>query len=205
MIAEGVDGLSQADHGLGVMTGKYHTQFLIPLHLDPVVREPKVSEWIKDATCDLDFKVLTPSEWFDDTHIDGNFVWTIPTVAAKVVLEQLGFICLKCPNSMCRMDGYSRLEDKEVWSLTHHYEPLLIYLCLPFCSSNPKLQEWSCLLEQFSRTLYEQQVPQIPSLCRQDILRQLFCATRKLSPCEGCWCGACYKTLGIQDFHIHQN
>jgi hypothetical protein len=49
MIAEGADGLSRADHGEGVMLGK-DIRFYIPLHLDPVEREPKVADWIADVT-----------------------------------------------------------------------------------------------------------------------------------------------------------
>jgi hypothetical protein len=57
MIAEGTDGLLHADHGEGVMLGTgIHT--FIPLHPDPVIREPKVTEWLKDITWGLDFKML---------------------------------------------------------------------------------------------------------------------------------------------------
>ncbi len=49
MIAEGADGLSRAEHGEGVMLGT-DIRFYIPLHLDPVVREPKVGDWIADVT-----------------------------------------------------------------------------------------------------------------------------------------------------------
>jgi hypothetical protein len=199
MIAEGTDGLSRADHGEGVLLGK-DIRFFIPLHLDPTVREPKVSEWISDVTRGLDFKVLKPSGWFDDAHNDGNFVWTIPPAAAEVVVEQLGFVRLKRPNSMHILivprlmtgrwrkhltrgtDGYSRLEDKDVWDLSSHHEPLLIFVCLPFHSAKPKLQERSRLLDRISRTLYEQRVPQTRSGRRRDILRQLFWEARKLCP-----------------------
>jgi hypothetical protein len=100
MIAEGSDGLSQANHGgEGVMLGK-DICFFIPLHLDPVIQEPKVAAWITDVTRGLDFKVLSPSGWFDDAHNNGNFIWTVPPAAAEVVVEQLGFIRLKRPNSM---------------------------------------------------------------------------------------------------------
>jgi hypothetical protein len=100
-----------------------------------------VLEWIKEGTRDLDFTLLQPSGWFDDAHDNRNFVWTVPPAAAEVVVEQLGFIRLKRPNSMHLIivprlmtgrwrkhlnhgtDGCSRLEDKEVLDLTHHYEP----------------------------------------------------------------------------------
>jgi hypothetical protein len=65
-----------------------------------VVQEPKLTTWIEDVTRDLGFKTLTPSGWFYDAHIDGNFVWTVPPAAAEVVVEQLCFIRLKRPNTM---------------------------------------------------------------------------------------------------------
>jgi hypothetical protein len=82
MIAEGTDGLSQADHGEGLMLGR-DIHFFIPLHLDPIAREPKVSEWISDMTSALEFKVLTPSGWFETTPImmeilSGQFLQLLP-------------------------------------------------------------------------------------------------------------------------------
>jgi hypothetical protein len=72
-------------------------------------------------------------------------------------------------------DGYVKLEDKQVWDLSQHcYEPVVIFLCLPFVSSNPKLQERGRLLDRFRRTVLEQQLPQVSSMRRRDILRQLF-------------------------------
>jgi hypothetical protein len=44
--------------------------------------------------------VLNPSGWFDNAHDFGNFVWTVPPAAAEVVVEQLGFVCLKQPTAM---------------------------------------------------------------------------------------------------------
>ncbi len=49
MIAEGADGLLRTDHGEGVMLGK-DIRTYIPLHLDPVIREPKLGAWISDMT-----------------------------------------------------------------------------------------------------------------------------------------------------------
>jgi hypothetical protein len=94
MIAEGTDGLSCADHGEGMMLGKDICTF-IPLHLDPGVREPRVVNWLEDVTRGLDFEMLTPEGWFANAHNPGNFIWTVPPAAAKVVVEQLGFIRLE--------------------------------------------------------------------------------------------------------------
>jgi hypothetical protein len=99
MIAEGADDLSRAYHRVGDMLGK-DIRFFIPLHLDPVVREPRLTLWLADVTRDMGFKTLTPSGWFDNAHKNGNFVSTVPPAAAEVVVEQLGFIWLKQPNTM---------------------------------------------------------------------------------------------------------
>jgi hypothetical protein len=99
MIAEGTDGLSRADHGEGVMLGKDICCY-IPLHLNPIEREPKIKSWIEDVTRGLNFQNLKPSGWFDDAHNMGNFVWNVPPAAAEVVVEQLGFARLKRPEAM---------------------------------------------------------------------------------------------------------
>jgi hypothetical protein len=133
MIAEVADGLSRADHGEGVMTGE-HIEKYIPLRLTPTARESKVSSWIEDVTRDLDLKVLDETGWFDgEVHSFGNFVWSVPLAAAKVVVEQLGFARLKRPSAMHVIvvprlmtgrwrrhltrggtDGYAKLDDVEV-------------------------------------------------------------------------------------------
>jgi hypothetical protein len=99
MIEEGADSLSRADHGQGVMLGQ-DVQDFTPLHLDPIAREAKVGEWVKDVNKGLDFKVLDPSGWFDDAHNFGNFVWNVPPAAKEVVVEQLVFARLKRPQGM---------------------------------------------------------------------------------------------------------
>ena len=199
MIAEGTDGLSRADHGEGVMLGKDIRTF-IPLHLDPVTREPKVLDWLKDVTRGLDFEFLNASGWFDDAHNPGNYIWSVPPAAAEVVVEQLGFIRLKRPNSMHLLviprlmtgrwrrhlnrgtDGYAKLDDPEVWNLSCQFEPLLIYVCLPFHSENPKLQERGRILDRISRTLSKPTLPSTPTGRRRDLLRQFLCDARKLCP-----------------------
>ncbi len=72
----------------------------ITLHVAYVSGKPKVSDWLQDVSRGLDFELLTRNGWFDNAHKPGNFIWTDPPVAAKVVIKQLGFICLKRPNSM---------------------------------------------------------------------------------------------------------
>jgi hypothetical protein len=200
MIAEGSDGLSRADHGEGVMLGR-DIRFYIPLHLNPVERETKIKTWIDDVTHGLDFETLDPSGWFDDAHKFGNVVWNVP-LAAGVVVKQLGFACLKRPQAMHIIivprlmtgrwrrhltrgsDGYARLDDSEVWDINSHYEPLLIYFCLPFCSKNPKFKECRDLLVQIQRLVLEQRLPAVHSGRRRHLLRKLLGEAWDLYPLQ---------------------
>lgn len=101
MIGQGTNGLSRADHSKGVTRGKNMRTYMIPLHLTPTCREPKVRTWLDNVTQGLDFKWLLPEEgWFSDAHCPGNFIWDIPPAAAKVVVEQLGFAHLKWPECL---------------------------------------------------------------------------------------------------------
>jgi hypothetical protein len=73
MLAQGMDGLSRADHSKDIMKGKDMRVF-IPLHLTPTAREPKVKPWLDEATKGLNFKWLTLEGWFIDAHVPVNFV-----------------------------------------------------------------------------------------------------------------------------------
>jgi hypothetical protein len=146
MIAQGTDGLSRADHSEGVMKGTDMRGF-IPLHLAPTDREPKVREWFVDVTNNLNFTWLKPKGWFHKARAQGNFIWEIPPAAAEVVVEQLGFARLKRPEALHIIlvprimtgrwrrhltrgtDGYIKIDDPAVWSLSSHFEPLLAFFC----------------------------------------------------------------------------
>jgi hypothetical protein len=75
MIAQGTNGLSQADHSEGVMKGRDIRGF-IPLHLTPTEREPTVREWFWDVTSDRNYTLLKPEGWLHEAH------WDIPPAAA---------------------------------------------------------------------------------------------------------------------------
>jgi hypothetical protein len=130
----------------------------------------------------------------------GNFVWNVASVAAKVVVEQLGFAHLKRPEAMhmivvpCLMtgqwrghltrgtDGYARLDDREVWDISLHYKPVLIYFCLPYCSENPKFEKRRELLVQIQWVVLEQQLPTVCSRRRRHVLCKLLGEARDLCP-----------------------
>jgi hypothetical protein len=121
----------------------------------------------------------------------GNFVWNVPPAAAEVVVEQLGFARLKRPEAIHMLvvprlmtgrwrhhltggtDGYAHLDDKEVWDISLHYELVLIYVCLPYRSENPKFEKRRELLVRIQRVMLEQQVPAVCSRRRRHLLRKL--------------------------------
>jgi hypothetical protein len=200
MIAEGTDGLSRADHGEGVMLGN-DIRCYIPLHLNPIEGEPKIKSWVEDVTRGLNFQILKPSGWFDDAHNNmGNFVWNVPPAAAEVVVEQLGFARLKRPEAVrmivvprlmtgrwirhltCGTDGYARLDDKEVWDISSHYELVLIYFCWPYRSENPKFEKRRESLVRIQRVVLEQPVPAECSRRRRHLLRKLLGKARDICP-----------------------
>jgi hypothetical protein len=165
MIAQGTDGLSRADHTQGVIKGLGMVEFM-PLHLDPLEREPKLRGWFEELTHGLDATFLEPEDWFEKGHERGNFIWTAPPAAVDVVVEQLGRVRLKRPESMHFIvvawlmtgrwrrhltrgtDFYFCVDSEQVWPLKEHFEPLLIYVCLPYCPSSPRLSEKGLLLEE---------------------------------------------------------
>ena len=50
-------------------------------------------------------------------------------------------------------DFYFRVDWPEVWDLKGQFEPLLIFVCIPYHSANPRLQEHAEFLEEFRRKL----------------------------------------------------
>jgi MarR-like DNA-binding transcriptional regulator SgrR of sgrS sRNA len=80
------------------------------------------------------------------------------------------------------LDGYAKLDNIEVWNLNDQFEPLLIYLCLPFHSKDPKQKERSNLLAQIQWTLLEQPVPALCSSQWRNLLVKLLRKVRELCP-----------------------
>jgi hypothetical protein len=174
MIAQGTDGLSRANHLQGVMQiqGKPIQDF-VPLHLNPYEQEPNIKAWLDRISAGLDPTFLTPEGWYTTGHGHGTFVWATPPAAAKVVVEQLGCARLKQPGSLhlilvpwvmtgrwrrhltCGTEAYIRIDWDTVWNLKTHYEPLLLFICLPYSSKSPKLAERKELQDRFQRTLLQ--------------------------------------------------
>jgi hypothetical protein len=184
MIAQGTDGLSRADHSEGVMQGRTMMEF-IPLHRDPLEREPKLKPWLESVTKGLNPKFLDLEGWFDEGHGYGTYIWAPAPAAAEVVVEQLGRARLKRPESMHIVvvprvmtgrwrrhltqgtDLYFKMDWNGVWPLSEQFEPLLIFVCLPYESPSPGHEKRDKLLEVLRDNLQE-----VPEVQRRDFLRK---------------------------------
>jgi hypothetical protein len=190
MIQQGSDGLSRADHSEGVMQERPMVDY-VPLHLDSMEREPRLKTSLDSVTLGLEPEYLGPEDWFDEGQGLGTFVWTPAPAAGEVVVEQLGRARLKRPESMHIvviprvMTGrwrhhltrgtnvYFKLDWEEVWPLSaQYYEPLLIFVCLPYGSHSPNLESRAQLLEDFRRFMLRDELSKVPEVQRRDFLRK---------------------------------
>jgi hypothetical protein len=207
MIAQGTDGLSRGDHTGGVMQGRDMTDF-IPLHLTAFDRSPSLKDWVGQSFGDMNHTFLGPEGWFSTGHLDGNFIWTPPPTAADVVVEQLGKARHKRPNNLHLvivprlMTGYWRRAVTrecdgcfeiclgfELWK-QQEFEPLIVFVCLPFRSDCPSplhtdsrietLLGEGCELEVLLGNLRSKQVWEEPASRSGDLLRKLLLQARGL-------------------------
>ena len=89
MIESGVDGLSRGDESTGVMAGASMLSF-VPLHLSAVTRSQVVVDWVRGWVPDnLNFRHLTPEEWYVPFDAQNLHFWTPPPAAADLAVELL--------------------------------------------------------------------------------------------------------------------
>ena len=172
----------------------------VPLHLDPLSRTPGLRQWLKSVTRGLTPIFLSPEGWYTEGHGSGTFIWTPAPAAAEVVAEQLGRARLKRPNSMHLVvvprvmtgrwrrtltrgsEFYLRLDWNEVWDLKTNFEPLLLFVCIPYRSDFPKLAEQEKLLDEFRRSMLWNDLSEKPDSFRRHLLRKLLLSARSLCP-----------------------
>lgn len=199
MIACGVDGLSCADHSMGIMTGRPTIDF-VPLHKTCLERRPSLKDWLSKLVADLNFVHLDESGWFRQGHTMGNFIWTPAPAAAEVVVEQIGKARLKRSESMHLVlvprlftgywrrwmtrhaDGYFRIAWQDVWPLEEEYEPLLCFLFLPYQPFRPLLHHRQTCIDEIQRIVQEPSVSAPLGVQRRDLLRELLLKARQLCP-----------------------
>lgn len=197
IIQQGTDGLLRGDHYQGAMADQPFERF-IPLHLTALERSKKLKGWLTEYLRDLNPKFLEPDEWFEDSHDFGNFVWSPPPAAGDAIVEQLAKARLKRPEAlhvvviprlmtgcwrrhMRRGSDYVFELTQGPWDIEEFYEPLLIFLCFPYRSHDPKHQEKRRLLDQYGWALH-QGMREISPSHRGHMLRKLLVAARNLSP-----------------------
>ena len=197
MKKQGTDGLSRGDQQTGVMRGIPIESF-IPLNVKPTDRDPKLKPWVNNLLKGWNFHWLKVEEWFEENHREGNFIWDVPPAAGDLVYEMLDKARLKRPKSMHiiliprlftglwrrlmtrRSDCYIKVDWKEVWDIETNFEPLLIFICIPFCVDRNFEERRNTLLEEFQRTLQECRVSESTGMQQRDILRKFLQRSRKI-------------------------
>jgi len=198
MIAQGTDGLSRGDHSKGVMAGKAITTF-VPLHLGAFERSQELQSWVEFILSDCSPKFLTPEGWFDQTNCTGTFVWAPPPAAADVVVERFGIARHKRPNTLHllliprlmtgrwrklllkHVDFYCHVTWDPIWDLQEQFEPLTMFVALPYKTDCPRFVERASLVERFKRVLREEGLHETQPIAQRHLLRQLFSEAWSLS------------------------
>jgi hypothetical protein len=197
MIAQGTDGLSRGDKSTGVMQRISMEQF-VPLHLSALVRSSVLRPWIEAATKGLEPIFLEPEDWFTTGHGLGTFVWHPAPAAADVVVEQLGKARHKRPSSMHLIvvprlmtgrwrrhmtrecDCYFRIPiGSTLWGKIQ-YEPVLIFVCLPFMVHRPNFSAKHKLLEDFRRVMLHEDLWKVSDERGGTFLRKFLQQARSL-------------------------
>lgn len=171
MIHSGGDGLSRGDKASGAMLGKDVRSF-VPFHLDAPTRSSALKEWIRALVDELKGVWMEPEDWFRAPQAGKQvFVWTPAPAAADVVMEQLSFARHKRPGAlhivivpriMTRRwrkrliratDFYTNLDNEELWPMAQQFEPLLMFVALPFVVHRPEFKAREALLARLGRAL----------------------------------------------------
>jgi hypothetical protein len=198
MQAQGTDGISRGDKSMGVMRGVPMQDFC-PLHKTGLERSPKLKSWLTTATKLLKPVFLEPEGWFLQGQEAGNFIWSPAPAAADVVVEQLGKARHKQPSSLHLIvaprlmtgrwrrhmtrecDFYFKIPAGacSLWDAAQ-YEPVLIFVCLPFSVARPKLQLRQRLLEDMHRIMLAEGLWQGSGKRGGNLLRELLVRARDL-------------------------
>jgi hypothetical protein len=56
------------------------------------------------------------------------------------------------------------MDSNKVRPLKEHFEPLLIFVCLPYLSSSPRLAEKGFLLEELRGTVLQNELPEVATM-----------------------------------------
>ena len=114
-----------------------------------------------------------------------------PPAAAEVVVERLGVAKHKRPNSLHIVvvprlmtgywrkhltratDFYFKLESPPLWDLETQFEPVLIFVSLPFLPHRPAFRWKADICDRFGRLLQGGKLLEGHQLSQRNLLRQL--------------------------------
>jgi hypothetical protein len=198
MQAQGTDGISRGDKSMGVMRGVPMQDFC-PLHKTGLERSPVLKTWLTTATKLLKPVFLEPEDWFLQGQGAGNFIWSPAPAAADVVVEQLGKARHKRPCSLHLVvaprlmtgrwrrhmtrecDFYFKLPAGacSLWNAAQ-YEPVLIFVCIPFSIANPNFRLRQGLLEDMHRFMLAEGLWQGSGKRGGNLLREFLIRARGL-------------------------
>ena len=170
----------------------------VPLHLSALERSSELRPWLTAAAEGLDPIFLEPEDWFTKGQGHGTFIWHPAPAAADVVVEQLGKARHKRPSSLHivvvprlmtgrwrrhmtrECDCYFRIPPRcTLWGKSQ-YEPVLIFVCLPFVVHRPNLSAKSKLLEDFCRAMLQEDLWQVSDERGGTFLRKFLRQARSL-------------------------
>jgi hypothetical protein len=199
MIAEGADGASRGDLGMGAMVGGRVVDY-VPLHLGCFERSQRAKQWLEDGwdTGRGRLRFLDPNDWFErNFEARGSYVWSPAPAAGEAAVEQMSRVIHQYPNSLHffivprlmtsrwrRRVG--RLRDLEMelgagsggaWGEEQH-EPLLIFVCMPLSRHRPWKLRGTPLLERVEGQLRE--LLKTDHKGRRRLLRQFLVEARKM-------------------------
>jgi hypothetical protein len=81
------------------------------------------------------------------------------------------------------MDGYFKIKScPDTWDIEVQFKPLLIFVCLPYVSSNPRIKDQKQLLDELHGHLPGKDMSEISSEQRGRFLRELLESARKICP-----------------------
>ena len=141
---------------------------------------------------------LTPEGWFEDTDREGAFVWSPPPAAADVVVERLGIAKHKRPNSLHLVvvprlmtgrwrkhhrratDCCFEIKRSPVWDTEEHFEPLLVFVSLPFLPHRPLFKWRQHVVEKLQGLMQEGGMHSVDHPVRRNFLRELLTHARTI-------------------------
>lgn len=199
MIAQGTDGISRGDKGEGVLQGKAMMEY-VPLHKGVLDRSEGMGDWIMEIMGTMEHTVLKPSGWFDGVNREGNFVWVPPPSCGEVIVEQLGNARHKRPNCLHVVviprlqtgrwrrylgratDLCLTLWPDPAWPIATMFEPIVLFVGLPYQSHYPLLQSRDNRMEKLRREVSAAGMREGSWRKKRALLRKFLHEARRICP-----------------------